>query len=88
MVMSPRRIKWRTYWNFMKIVKRLPTKAERTIIKSVASMAESMFEALINPPEEPKTWAGLPVVVDPTLEPGEWHVGYPETHTIGGVPRR
>src|SRR5208282_5536062 len=45
--MTARRIKWKTYWNFMKLTHRLPRKPERKIIKSVANMADDLFEGLL-----------------------------------------
>ena len=62
--MTARRIKWKTYWNFAKLIKRWPRKPERTIINAIAEQAVEMLK-------EPLSFYGLPVTVADRLEPGE-----------------
>lgn len=69
--MSPRRIKWRIYWNFVKLTKRWPRKPERIIIKAVASTFEGVLEeAILHPPPDDSYLDG-------------WHLG--ETPMIVGT---
>lgn len=90
--MTSRRIKWLTYWNFIKLTKHLPYKPERTIIKSMATMSEAAFEGLMllksdaKPvPVVPSVW-GILIVEDDRLEPDDWYLDGVNYWHLGGGP--